>query len=608
MSQVGVEQPGKPVEMARPESGIGIIVPPPARKAIIDKTATFVAQKGRHVEEEILSRPQGQNASNFTFLLEDNPFHPYYLAKLEELRGGAPAETPSVQPPPSSSPAENSLANSNTQKSSTVVSAPLIRASNLIEAMKASSKKKGQELPAFEFMLEKPADASYEEIQLIKLTAQFAATDGKRFESDIFQKERGNEEFGFLHVSHSYHAYYVDLVRCYKRLLEGIPQWLVDLALSENVLLERAVRRFEHRREDALKRVETDEKRELERLARMEIDWHDFVIVETIRFDDEEGELNPTQTEMQQHITQAAQAMRQAASSNGVADSDDFVGEVRKNYSVEPVRATVSAQMVTLPDGRTVPVSQMNEHMKVNLLDPKWREYQDKFENRQKETNMAEAGSMEKNLRRLAGARPDVFGGERDEADRRMEERKRRKENEVVAWDGNMLNADNVKAAAASMAQSHHSSSIPSIYTSTPQIPSLPLPPGSFRPSPPPVMAPPSLAPPPPTLGAPVAQTAFQPDAKRQKLGVSQAMEDEFVFTVVVPAGGPGGLGPTDLSITVKKAATINELKEGISRQLSNVALGKFQVKTQDGKFPKNADALTSLDPSSALEIKWKLK
>ena len=568
-------------------TNIGIIIPPSHRQAIIDKTALFVAKHGLQYQEEILNKPQAKNASTFTFLLEEDPYHAYYLAKIEELRAQQQnpqikttnqTESTTVQPSPSS---ENLADN---KKS--VSAEPLLRASSLIEALKSSSKKKGQEPPAFEFSLEIPLDATKSEIELIKLTAQFAATDGKKFEMDLHHKEKQNTlEFGFLFPYHPHHSYYTELVRSYKKIIDGaISSWVSELAKNESILLDRAVHRFDFRREEAIKRIESDEKKALERAAFLEIDWHDFVVVETISFN-ENDELNDSlkeeRTEMDRLVLEAANATRRA-----IEEGSDEVGiEVRKDYHFEPLRPTLSVPMVTLADGRRIPASEMNQAMKTELLDPRWRELQEKFEKRQRDSNLVEPSSVSKNLAKLAGARPDVFGGEIEDAERRLEDQRKR-EAERIVWDGNAMTADSVKAAIAATSLNP---SIPSIFTSiNPVVPQ-----------------------PPPMIVAPLPTTAIPNEPPMKKTEDVQpskkvkfsASEGESVFIINVPSGG--SVNPTDIEVSLPTIKTVHDLKELISSQLQNVAVSKFQLKIPNGRFLKNTDALASIEGEN-LELKWK--
>jgi splicing factor 3A subunit 1 len=59
----------------------GIIIPPPDIRAVVDKTAQFVARNGKSFEQRILSSGEGKTAK-FNFMKEFDPYHAYYEFKI----------------------------------------------------------------------------------------------------------------------------------------------------------------------------------------------------------------------------------------------------------------------------------------------------------------------------------------------------------------------------------------------------------------------------------------------------------------------------------------------------------------------------------------------
>ena len=57
--------------------------PPADLKTIIDKTATFVARNGPEFETRIKNEQAA--TAKFSFLQPNDPFNPYYRAKVVEL-------------------------------------------------------------------------------------------------------------------------------------------------------------------------------------------------------------------------------------------------------------------------------------------------------------------------------------------------------------------------------------------------------------------------------------------------------------------------------------------------------------------------------------------
>ena len=52
----------------------------------------------------------------------------------------------------------------------------------------------------------------------------------------------------------------------------------------------------------------------------------------------------------------------------------------------------------------------MPEHMRIQLLDPKWAEERKKFQEKQKDSNLVSGDAIASNISRFAQARGDLFG------------------------------------------------------------------------------------------------------------------------------------------------------------------------------------------------------
>ncbi|RDB24300.1 Splicing factor 3A subunit 1 [Hypsizygus marmoreus] len=90
--------------------------------------------------------------------------------------------------------------------------------------------------------------------------------------------------------------------------------------------------------------------------------------------------------------------------------------------------------------GQQIPVDELQEHMRIELLDPRWKEQRDVLEARKAQASELQRGAnVVSSLKNLARTRVDIFGAEADEERRKREEeeeRERRKERERVVWDG----------------------------------------------------------------------------------------------------------------------------------------------------------------------------
>lgn len=73
--------------------------------------------------------------------------------------------------------------------------------------------------------------------------------------------------------------------------------------------------------------------------------------------------------------------------------------------------ATALPTMVIDPiTGATVAASDLSDHMRIQLMDPKWREQQARAAEKQKDTALAEGDSIAASLKSMARKRGDIFG------------------------------------------------------------------------------------------------------------------------------------------------------------------------------------------------------
>jgi splicing factor 3A subunit 1 len=108
------------------------------------------------------------------------------------------------------------------------------------------------------------------------------------------------------------------------------------------------------------------------------------------------------------------------------------------------VKATLIACKIC---GQQIPVDELEDHMRIELLDPRWKQDRDNFEARKAQASEIQRGAnVVSSLKGLARARVDIFGAEEDEERRKREEeeqREKRKEREKVVWDGHTASKAN---------------------------------------------------------------------------------------------------------------------------------------------------------------------
>jgi splicing factor 3A subunit 1 len=296
-----------------------------------------------------------------------------------------------------------------------------------------------------------PSFLSLMQIETIQLVAQFTAMDGKggqTFLPHLSLREWSNSAFAFCQPRHAHFAYFSALVDAYRTILQvwtsapqkPLPKAPDETNAAEDVdvdavdvkvldlqeCLQQAAYRAEYEL-DMLQQVSQQEEGEI-----VAIDWHDFVVVETIDFQvDEVVELSmlpppppppqPAQTKQNQNEPATALTTANGANNTGGMeessddeDDDDQEETIRVVPSYTPkVVGTFDSQMARAIDpitGKSVPVADMTEHMRIQLLDPKWAEERKKFQDKQTNSNLVSGDAIASNISRFAQARGDLFG------------------------------------------------------------------------------------------------------------------------------------------------------------------------------------------------------
>lgn len=284
----GIPHDAPPEEpQAPPPPVIGIIYPPPEVRNIVDKTASFVARNGPEFEARIRQNELGN--PKFNFLNSGDPYHAYYQHKVKEIREGkgpdpsalvpmvAPIQRPGLAPATAARQQE------------------LLKAAAPVELPPPRDPP-----PDFEFIADPPSISALE-LDIVKLTAQFVARNGRQFLTDLMKKEERNHQFDFLRPQHSLFQYFTRLLEQYTKVLLP-PKELVSKLASEvrSGVLEQARSRAAWHSHQARRKAADEAKIEKERLAYASIDWHDFVVVETVDYPaGEPGDFPPPTTPLE---------------------------------------------------------------------------------------------------------------------------------------------------------------------------------------------------------------------------------------------------------------------------------------------------------------------
>jgi len=404
------------------------------------------------------------------------------------------------------------------------------------------------------------------DVDVIKLTAQFVARNGKSFLTGLASREHANPQFNFLKPTHSLFTFFTRLCDAYSRVL--MPPKGVITALQKDIEdrsapLQRALNRLEFERVKEKQAREAADAEESERIAMLSIDWHDFAIVETIDFvDGEEAGLPlpitkkeimqmaragayeagqaPEEREEEEKRAEEIDAEEQAMIAAGTGavpaalppppaaapGTDDVDMDVSDEEEAAPIRVVKNYKRATAGTagtgydptkyvvspitGELVLIENMAEHMRVSLIDPKWKQQKDTMLSKIKETTKASDEEIGRNLSLLARTRPDVFGADAAAVSSVLEKQIQDERKTVV-----------------------EQPPPPPAFVPPPLPPPAfvppPLPPPSVPPSavvpPPPVAPPPPSIPPPPSVRAP--EDTEEQEAKRRKIDETQNVEPE---------------------------------------------------------------------------------
>ncbi|EEQ35281.1 splicing factor 3a [Microsporum canis CBS 113480] len=433
-------------------------------------------------------REKEKNNTKFCFLNPDDAYAPFYAWRLSEIKAGRGTDVSAGRVGEAAAPPK--------EEASHVPKPP----------------------PEFQFSARMP-NINALDLEVVKLTALFVAKRGKSFMTSLSQRETRNFQFDFLRPQHSLYQFFTRLVDQYKELLqvEGRESTVTEeqrlAELRGNLenkynALGRAKRRAEWVRYQEMQKLQKEEEEEEEQVAYAQIDWHDFVVVETVLFTeaDDQAELPPPTSlndlqtasleqkammSLQPHDRRIEEAMpteddtttyynattdtpyqsalpvlqpQRPTSAGPVLPSSPFssTAVTSTSASLSPTPVSVAAALPTPPAApdqqpirdriraapspsplpgqppmrirsdyvpraqakhlsstnqptsicpncrQQIPIAEMEQHMRIELQDPRWKEQRAKAEARFASTNLSTA-DVANNLKRLASQRSDVF-------------------------------------------------------------------------------------------------------------------------------------------------------------------------------------------------------
>lgn len=232
-----------------------LVIPPPNVRENVAKTADFIYRRGEAKLPDMIRRVASDPKSTLQFVLDGDPYNPYFHWYLQQLKEGNGPSNKSAQP---------------------VV----------------DNKPKGPPEPvSFRFSARMP-NISAKDLEVVKLTALYTARVGENWLKELRNRESGNFQFDFLRPNHSFFQFFRSLVDQYKILLEE--EQTVEARVHElqlNVknrfhILDRAKQRAEYVKYVTAQKEKEEKKAEDEKKEYATIDWHDFAVIATVLFDE----------------------------------------------------------------------------------------------------------------------------------------------------------------------------------------------------------------------------------------------------------------------------------------------------------------------------------
>ncbi|PIL23798.1 hypothetical protein GSI_13549 [Ganoderma sinense ZZ0214-1] len=484
----GVDGPnGVPKE---PKFASGLILPPPEIKSVIDRTATFVARSANPPQFEEKIRENQRQDPKFAFLNQADPYHAYYRHRMDKVvrgeveEGVAPKEGEKVEEKPEEPvvpldlgeepPVPEFILNI---PNVTAIDLDTIKLTALFTArrgrpfLSALSAREGRNYQ-FDFLRpthslfgyfnrlveqyskvllpskdtlsqlkERTHDgARWKDLEVARKRARWEQV--KREQDKKREDDKEAERVAFAEIDWHDYAIVQTIEFTAADATSELPppmsvQEVENMTLAQKrmaaMIMETTVEDVEaHRARQAAAEAEAA-------AAAREDD--DAVMEESDDEDDETKERRRRDEEERQMEIERAKAIQASSLDVGgpMKIRTDYVPKLSKKGGEKLTTCTIC--------GQQIPVDELQEHMRIELLDPKWKSQRDALEARKAQASeLLRGANVVSSLKNLARTRVDIFGAEADEEKRKKEEeeeRLRRREREKDVWDGHTASKAN---------------------------------------------------------------------------------------------------------------------------------------------------------------------
>ena len=459
---------GSSSELATDSKKIGIIIPPPALKRTIEVTAEHIVSS-KIPEKQLLS----SNENTFNFLLPENPYNKYYKHIVEKLKKFKTLEEEFENDEFKDD--DDDFETLKSEKSEITVG-NISKSASVAFYMNRSREKPTRD--PFEYFYDTTIPSSIKplELDIIKLTAQYTAANGKQFMFEIASLESSNPQFDFLKPNHRHFHFFTKLVDIYTGII--YPDRLTPMQIQkynqENnipnnpnselqqipVKPEDHIFKYLNMFSDSDKKLQVldmllqkaeweliqEENQRKEQLGRDEdksvfdmIDWQDFIVVQTIDFDEDINEIEMDDEEEEeeineQELVEPEENIYENMYPSGFADSDMNQMETNEDENVNPAEPTFtdiqeenrmndededeeeldpsrfartyqpqkgvkSSTPLMFKDKKTgelIPVDRAEKHLKVSTINPQYFEQKEREKAKREKTNIAPGIEMTK--------------------------------------------------------------------------------------------------------------------------------------------------------------------------------------------------------------------
>ncbi|CAN8062507.1 unnamed protein product [Agarophyton chilense] len=434
--------------------GVGVIIPPPDVRKILETTAEFVARKAAF--EKLILQKNGEEP-RFAFLHASNPYHAYYRTRIDNYRlqkeyaSKEKEKGPQQEQKSTSSEPSNQTLKAPEEDTRKDASKSIMKGTAVVSFLKSDRAKRRdarfepQKPPPedlFSLVTVSPAPQALP-LDVMKLTAQYVAHGDGQFLSIISRKEDRNSLFDFLKPMHPHNLVFQRLVDAYKAILDTgeqkiqILESLKKQSESKNEILDKVwyIHDWECRKAEREHDAALDES---EKMKVAQIDWYDFAVLETIEFGPEDVYLPAPVADTRQLpkiLAAAREAEKERLKNQRDVDMDiDGVAGTAKRVPVESVNVlsdipadrirrnestsrrdktkavsfdvdTSNETTVVLPSGIRVPLSKVQESMRVELINPSYKNEKARAAEKNRLRNLADGDEVARNLARLGQAR-----------------------------------------------------------------------------------------------------------------------------------------------------------------------------------------------------------